>query len=386
MKIITDINLKNKRVIIREDLNVPLDEEGRITSDARIRAILPTIEKILNEGAAIILLSHLGRPTEGLIQKKFSLAPVAERLGLLLKKPVRFERNYLDGVEIQPGEIVLCENVRFNIGEKTDDRELARKLAALGDVFVMDAFATAHRAEASTHAISKYMREACVGPLVESELQALSAALEKPNRPLLAIVGGSKVSTKLRVLENLLLKVDQLILGGGIANTFLAAAGFPMGKSLYETDFIETAKALMDKASKEGRVLPLPVDVVVAKAFSNEAHATVKKVDEVAADDMILDIGPLTAKRYAKIIAKAGTIVWNGPVGVFEFEAFAGGTKVMAEAIAKSSAYSVAGGGDTVAAIEKFGVESQINYISTAGGAFLEYLEGKPLPALEVLK
>jgi phosphoglycerate kinase len=386
MKTLSDINLKNKRVILREDLNVPLDEQGRITSDARIRAILPTIEKILSEGAAIIILSHLGRPTENLIEKKFSLAPVAIRLSTLLKKPVRFERHYLQELNINPGEIVLCENVRFNVGEKKDDRELAKKLAALGDVFVMDAFATAHRAEASTHAISKYVHEACAGPLLESELHALNQALEKPSHPLLAIVGGSKVSTKLNLLENLLLKVDQLILGGGIANTFLAAAGFPIGKSLYEPDFIATAKSLMDKAKQAGRDLPLPVDVVVAKAFSAMAEAIVKKVEDVAAEDMILDIGPATAEQYAQIIAKAGTIVWNGPVGVFEFDAFSRGTKSMAEAIAKSSAYSLAGGGDTVAAIEKFGVQSQINYISTAGGAFLEYLEGKPLPAIEILK
>jgi phosphoglycerate kinase len=386
MKTIADFNLQNKRVILREDLNVPFDAQGNITSDARIRAILPTVERILGHGAAVIILSHLGRPTEGIDDPALSLAPVAIRLSELLNKSVRFEKKYLQGIEIQPGEIVLCENVRFNKGEKKDDEDLAKQLAALGDIFVMDAFATAHRAEASTHAIAKFAAASCAGPLLESELRALHQSLENPRRPLLAIVGGSKVSTKLSVLENLLLKVDQLILGGGIANTFLAAAGFPIGKSLYEADFISIAQRLMTEAKAQGRSIPLPVDVVVAKEFSNQALATIKKVEAVEVDDMILDIGPETAQEYAHIIAQAGTIVWNGPVGVFEFDIFASGTQKVSEAIAASAGYSIAGGGDTVAAIEKFGVQSQINYISTAGGAFLEYLEGKDLPAIKVLK
>jgi phosphoglycerate kinase len=385
MKTLNTLDLKNKRVLLREDLNVPLDENGQITSDARIKAALPTLQYLISQGATVIILSHLGRPTEGVFEAKYSLAPVAKRLAELLGQPIRFEQHYLDGLTVSPGDIVLCENVRFNVGEKSDDEALAKKLAALGDVFVMDAFATAHRAEASTHAIATFVKEACAGPLVQSELDALGKALNVPKRPLLAIVGGSKVSTKLQLLENLLLKVDQLILGGGIANTFLAAAGFPVGKSLYEPDFIPTAQNLMRSAKEQGRTLPLPTDVVVAKAFSATAPTTVKKVEAVEADDMILDIGPATSQLYAQIIKEAGTLVWNGPVGVFEMDAFAGGTKALAEAIANSSAYCLAGGGDTVAAIEKFGVQSQVDYISTAGGAFLEYLEGKPLPALEHL-
>jgi len=385
MKILADLSLKNQRVLIREDLNVPLDSHQQVTSDARLRAVLPTITEVLSQGAAVILLSHLGRPTEGVADPLLSLAPVAKRLSELLKQPVRFEKNYLEGISIKPGEIVLCENVRFNVGEKKDDETLAKQLAALGDIFVMDAFATAHRAEASTHAIAKFAPEVCAGPLLQSELQALSTALENPRHPLLAIVGGSKISTKLSLLENLLVKVDHLILGGGIANTFLAASGFPVGKSLYEPDFMATAKTLMQTAKAEGRAIPLPMDVVVAKEFSGEAITTIKTVDAVEADELILDIGPQTAAHYAELIAQAGTIVWNGPVGVFELPPFEAGTRVMAQAIAQSAAYSIAGGGDTVAAIEKFGVQQDIDYISTAGGAFLEYLEGKALPALEYL-
>ncbi len=380
-----DLDLQNKRVLIREDLNVPLDNALHITSDARIRAILPTIELALQKGAAVIIMSHLGRPTEGHYEEQFSLAPVAKRLGELLGKPVKFIKDWLEGVNVKPGEIVLCENVRFNPGEKKDEENLAKKMAALCDVFVMDAFATAHRAEASTHAVAKFAPIACAGPLLQAELDALGKALEKPARPLLAIVGGSKVSTKLTVLETLMTKVDQLIVGGGIANTFLAALGYSVGKSLYEPDLLPAAKNLMQQAKARGNAIPLPTDVVVSNEFSATAKPTIKKITDIKPEEMILDIGPETAKAYAEIIAKAGTIVWNGPVGVFEIEAFSHGTQALAHAIANSKAFSIAGGGDTLAAIDKYNIADKLSYISTGGGAFLEFLEGKPLPAVEVL-
>jgi phosphoglycerate kinase len=381
----TDLDLRGKRVLIREDLNVPI-ADGVVTSDARIRASLPTIQHAKNAGARVLLMSHLGRPDEGVYNEEFSLAPVAQRLSELLGYKVRFERNWLDGVACEPGEIVLLENVRFNKGEKKDNEELARKMAALCDIYVMDAFATAHRAEASTHGVGKFAPVACAGPLLMNELIALETALEKPKRPMIAIVGGSKVSTKLTVLESLLPKVDQLIVGGGIANTFLAATGLNIGKSLHESDMIDIAKGLLAR-SKELKVdIPLPTDVVVAKEFSANAEADVKRADAVQADEMILDIGPDTAEHFAKLFANAGTIVWNGPVGVFEFDQFGEGTRVLAQAIARSSAFSIAGGGDTLAAIEKYKVEDGISYISTGGGAFLEFLEGKKLPAVAMLE
>jgi phosphoglycerate kinase len=379
------LDLQDKRVLIREDLNVPFDDQGNISSDARIRAAVPTIELALQKGAAVIILSHLGRPTEGVYDDQLSLAPVAKRLSELLNKPVRFSEDYLRGITIKPGEVVLCENVRFNVGEKKDDPTLAKRLAALCDVFVMDAFATAHRAEASTHAVAEFAPMACEGPLLERELTALTTALKHPERPLLAIVGGSKVSTKLVVLESLLNKVEQLIVGGGIANTFLAAQGFAIGKSLYEADLVAEAQKLLALAKQKNREIVLPTDVVVATEFANDATATIKKINEVDANDMILDVGPETAKHYASIIAKAGTIVWNGPVGVFEMEAFSHGTQSLAEAIASAPGFTLAGGGDTVAAIEKYNIGDKLSYISTAGGAFLEFLEGKTFPAVEVL-
>lgn len=374
-----DISLQHKRVMIREDFNVPV-EHGVVTSDIRIQAALPTIQLALQQHAAVILLSHLGRPTEGHYEEQYSLAPVATRLGELLGQPVRLEKDWLNGINIQPGEVVLCENVRFNVGENADDTELAKKMAALCDVFVMDAFATAHRAQASTHGIAKFANTACAGPLLAAEISALQKVMAHPARPLLAIVGGSKVSTKLDVLNSLKHIADKIIVGGGIANTFLAAAGFPVGKSLYEADLIPTAKALLTSID-----IPLPIDVVTAKTFAADAQAEIKAVTEVSADDMILDIGPQTSRLYAGIIASSKTILWNGPVGVFEFPAFAAGTKTIAEAIAASNAFSVAGGGDTLAAIEKFQLDSKISYISTGGGAFLEYVEGKVLPAVKVL-
>ncbi len=381
----TDLDLRGKRVLIREDLNVPV-QDGVVTSDARIRASLPTIQAAKNAGARVLVMSHLGRPEEGVYNAEFSLAPVAQRLSELLGFKIRFEKNWLDGVQCEPGEVVLLENVRFNKGEKKDKEDLARKMAALCDIYVMDAFGTAHRAEASTHGVGKYAPVACAGPLLMNELVALETALEKPKRPLVAIVAGSKVSTKLTVLETLLSKVDQLIVGGGIANTFLAASGLNIGKSLAEGDMLDIARGLL-KRSKELKVeIPLPTDVVVAKEFSANAEADVKRVDQVKADEMILDIGPDTAERFAKLFANAGTIVWNGPVGVFEFDQFGEGTRVLAQAIARSSAFSIAGGGDTLAAIEKYGVEEGISYISTGGGAFLEFLEGKKLPAVAMLE
>jgi phosphoglycerate kinase len=380
-----DQALAGKRVMIREDLNVPV-EGGVVTSDARIRAALPTIRAAVEQGARVILLSHLGRPKEGEFSAENSLAPVATRLGELLGQPVRLQRDWLDGVECAPGEVVLCENVRFNKGEKKDDETLARRMAALCDVFVMDAFGTAHRAEASTHGVARFAPIACAGPLLVGELEALERALAHPARPLVAIVAGSKVSTKLTVLESLLAKVDKLIVGGGIANTFLAATGVAVGKSLHEPDMLDTARALLAQAKARGADIPLPTDVVVATEFAPTAIATVKPVAAVGADELILDIGPQTAAVLAQMLQSAGTILWNGPVGVFEFDQFGGGTRVIAEAIARSPAFSLAGGGDTLAAIEKYGVEQGISYISTGGGAFLEFVEGKTLPAVAALE
>jgi phosphoglycerate kinase len=385
IKRMVDLDLSGKRVLIREDLNVPV-KNGKVTSDIRIRASLPTIQKALEGGAAIILLSHLGRPVEGQYSEEASLKPVAEHLSELLDQPVRLEKDWLDGIDIKPGEVVLCENVRFNAGEGKDSDELGKKMAALCDIFVMDAFGTAHRAQASTHSVAKYAPVACAGPLLASELDALGKALETPVKPLVAIVGGSKVSTKLTVLKSLSEKVDQLIVGGGIANTFIAAAGFPVGKSLYEEDLLDEAKQLIEMAKRSGSDIPIPTDVVCAKEFSETAIASVKKVEDVEADDMIMDIGPETAKHYAQLLKSAGTIVWNGPVGVFEFDQFGNGTKSLATAIAESSAFSIAGGGDTLAAIDKYGINDQVSYTSTGGGAFLEFLEGKELPAVSILK
>ena len=381
----TEVDLRGKRVLIREDLNVPV-KNGVVTSDARIRASLPTIRAAHEAGARVILMSHLGRPEEGVAAEEFSLAPVAARLSELLGLKVRFERDWLGGVACEPGEIVLVENVRFNKGEKKNRDELARQMAALCDVYVMDAFATAHRAEASTYGVAKFAPVACAGPLLTGELEALEKALGAPKRPLVAIVGGSKVSTKLTVLENLLGKVDKLIVGGGIANTFLAAAGRPIGKSLYEADMVDIARGLLERSRASGVEIPLPSDVVVAKEFAASAEADVKPAGDVAPEEMILDIGPDTAERFAAALGGAGTIVWNGPVGVFEFDQFGEGTRVLAQAVARSPAFSIAGGGDTIAAIEKYGVGQDISYISTAGGAFLEFLEGKTLPAVEVLE
>jgi phosphoglycerate kinase len=380
-----DLDLRNKRVLIREDLNVPVQSQ-QVTSDARIRAGLPTIEAARRAGARVMVMSHLGRPEEGVYDPEFSLAPVAARLSELLGVKVRLVRDWLDGVDCEVGEVVLLENVRFHEGEKKNRDELARRMAALCDVFVMDAFATAHRAEASTHGVAKFAPLACAGPLLTSELEALEKALDAPKRPLVAIVGGSKVSTKLTVLENLLGKVDRLIVGGGIANTFLAAAGHPIGKSLHEADMVGVARELLARSRSSKVEIPLPSDVVVAKEFAASAEADVKNVDEVEPSDMILDIGPDTADRFAAALKGAGTIVWNGPVGVFEFDQFGEGTRVIAQAVAESPAFSIAGGGDTIAAIEKYGVGEDISYISTAGGAFLEFLEGKKLPAVDVLE
>jgi phosphoglycerate kinase len=381
----TDLELSGKRVLIREDLNVPV-QNGVVTSDARIRAALPTIQAARQAGARVMVMSHLGRPEEGVVDEEFSLAPVAQRLSELLGIKVRFERDWLGGVDCEAGEVVLLENVRFYRGEKKDRDDLARKMAELCDVYVMDAFGTAHRAEASTHGVARFAKVACAGPLLMNELIALETALDKPKRPLLAIVAGSKVSTKLTVLESLLSKVDKLIVGGGIANTFLAAAGYEIGKSLAEAEMVDIAKDLLQRCKQLNVEIPLPTDVVVAKEFSPNAEADVKKVGAVAPDEMILDIGPDTAESFARMFAKAGTIVWNGPVGVFEFDQFGEGTRILAQAIARSSAFSIAGGGDTLAAIEKYQVEDDISYISTGGGAFLEFLEGKKLPAVAVLE
>lgn len=380
-----DLDLAGKRVLIREDLNVPV-KNGKVTSDARIQASLPTIEFALNAGAAVMLMSHIGRPTEGEYNPEYSLQPVAEHLAALLNKPVRLEKDWLDGIEINAGEIVLCENVRFNVGEGKNNDELGKKMAALCDIFVMDAFGTAHRAQASTHAIAKFAPISCAGPLLASELDALGRALETPEKPVIAIVGGSKVSTKLTVLESLSKKVDQLIVGGGIANTFIAAMGFSVGNSLVELDLIDEAKRLIADAKAAGSDIPIPTDVVCAKEFSETAEATIKNVADIADDDMILDIGPETAAHYAQILKSAKTIVWNGPVGVFEIEQFGHGTQTLAYAIAGSDAFSIAGGGDTLAAIDKYGINDQISYTSTGGGAFLEFLEGKELPAVTILE
>lgn len=379
------LDLSGKRVMIREDLNVPI-QDGEVVSDARIRAALPTIRLALDKGARVILLSHLGRPTEGSFDATLSLAPVAARLSTLLGRSVPLVSHWLDGVEVEPGQVVLCENVRFNKGEKKDDEALARRMAALCDVFVMDAFGTAHRAEASTHGVARFAPVAAAGPLLVGELEALERALLSPKRPLVAIVAGSKVSTKLTILEALLEKVDRLIVGGGIANTFLAATGVAVGKSLCEMDQLETCRRLLARAHERGADIPLPTDVVTAKEFAATAHADVRDVGEVAADDLILDIGPDTAERLARLIGEAGTVLWNGPVGVFEFDQFGEGTRAIASAIASSKAFSLAGGGDTLAAIEKYGVEDGISYISTGGGAFLEFVEGKKLPAVAALE
>jgi phosphoglycerate kinase len=381
----TDLDLAGKRVLIREDLNVPL-KAGKIADDTRIRASLPTIQHAIKQKAKVMLMSHLGRPTEGEFDSAFSLAPVAEHLSRSLNQEVRLVRNWLEGVELAEGEVVLCENVRFNPGEKKDDPELAKKMAALCNVYVMDAFGSAHRAQASTHGVAKYAPVACAGPLLAGELEALGKALDYPARPMVAIVGGSKVSTKLTVLESLSKVVDQLIVGGGIANTFIAAAGYNVGKSLCEAELVETAKQLSAAAQEKGGDIPLPVDVVCGKEFSESAEAILKRVDEVADDEMIFDIGPETSKHFAEILKGAGTIVWNGPVGVFEFDQFGEGTKALALAIAASPAFSIAGGGDTLAAVAKYGVGEQVSYISTGGGAFLEFLEGKKLPAVAVLE
>ena len=379
------LSLANKRVLIRQDLNVPI-REGKVSSDSRILASLPTIKYAIKENAAVMLMSHLGRPVEGEYSQEFSLKPVAIRLSELLGREVRLIKDWLDGVEINAGDVVLLENVRFNTGEKADEEQLAKKMAALCDIFVMDAFGTAHRAQASTHGVGKFAPQACAGPLLTAELEALDMALKSPQPPVVAIVGGSKVSTKLTVLDSLSHKVDQLIVGGGIANTFIAAAGHNVGKSLFEADLIDEAKSLIEKAKQAGSDIPIPTDVVVAKEFSADAPATTKAVDQVSDDDLILDIGPDTAQAYAMIMAQAGTIVWNGPVGVFEIPQFAQGTKIMAQAIADSNAFSIAGGGDTLAAIDQFKLTDNISYISTGGGAFLEFLEGKALPAVEMLK
>jgi phosphoglycerate kinase len=381
----TDLDLKGKRVLIREDLNVPV-ADGVVTSDARIRASLPTIKAAKDKGAAVMLMSHLGRPEEGVYAEEFSLAPVAKRLSELLGTQVRLVKDWLDGVTVAPGEVVLLENVRFNKGEKKDKDDLAQKMAALCDVYVMDAFGTAHRAEASTHGVGKFAKIACAGILLMNELDALQKALLAPKRPLVAIVAGSKVSTKLTVLESLMDKVNHLIVGGGIANTFLAAVGHPVGKSLYEADMLDIAKKLLEKSRQTGVTIPLPIDVVVAKEFSATSPATIKLVKDVAADDLILDVGPQTSALFDKLLQTAGSIVWNGPVGVFEFDAFGEGTKALSKSIARSPAFSIAGGGDTLAAIEKYDVEKDISYISTGGGAFLEFLEGKVLPAVAMLE
>lgn len=380
-----ELDLTGKRVMIREDFNVPL-EAGKVTSDARLRAALPTIQIALDGGAALILLSHLGRPVEGQYNEEFSLAPVAAHLSDLLKKPVRLQKNWLDGFDIKPGEVVLCENVRFNHGEKGNDEALAKTMASLCDIFVMDAFGTAHRAQASTEGVIRFAPAACAGPLLSRELYELEKALTEPDRPMLAIVGGSKVSTKLTVLESLMSRVDELIVGGGIANTFIAASGHDVGQSLYEPDLIHEAQRLIRTAHKKGGEIPIPKDVVVAKSFSKDAKAYVRSVDEVQGDEMILDIGPLTAVDYAVMIQGAGTVIWNGPVGVFEFKNFAAGTRAVADAIEISNAFSIAGGGDTLAAIDQFDVKEGVSYISTGGGAFLEYVEGKKLPAVAALE
>lgn len=381
----TDLALNNQRVLIREDLNVPV-KDGKITSDARLRAALPTLRLALEAGAKVMVMSHLGRPTEGEYNEEFSLQPVADYLSAALNVPVRLVKDYLDGTEVNVGELVLFENIRFNVGEKSNDDALSKKLAALCDIFVMDAFGTAHRAQASTHGVAKYAPTACAGPLLAGELSALSKALDNPARPLVAIVGGSKVSTKLTVLDSLAGIVDQLVVGGGIANTFIASQGHNVGKSLFEADLVDEAKRLTKQANDNNGSIPVPTDVVVGQEFSETAQATLKNVSDVDDSDMIFDIGPESAKALADIIANAGTVVWNGPVGVFEFDQFGKGTEVIARAIANSKAFSIAGGGDTLAAVDKYGIADQVSYISTGGGAFLEFLEGKKLPAVDILE
>jgi phosphoglycerate kinase len=375
-----------QRVFIRADLNVPLDDAGRITEDTRIRASIPCIELALKAGAAVMVTSHLGRPTEGEFKPEDSLAPVAKRMGELMGREIPVVANWVDGVTVAPGQLVMLENCRVNKGEKKNNEELARKMAALCDIFVHDAFGTAHRAEASTYGIAQFAKIACAGPLLAAEIDAISKALANPKRPLVAIVAGSKVSTKLTILQALARNVDQLIVGGGIANTFLLATGLPIGKSLAEPDLLDQAQAVIEAMKARGAAVPIPVDVVTAKKFAADAPATVKASADVADDDLILDIGPQTAAQLAEMLKKAGTIVWNGPVGVFEFDAFAHGTETLARAIAESSAFSIAGGGDTLAAIAKYGIEKDVGYISTGGGAFLEVLEGKTLPAFEILQ
>ena len=381
----SDVVLADKRVLIRADLNVPL-ENGEVVSDRRIRASIATINAVLKAGGIVILLSHLGRPKEGEFSDKFSLAPVADRLSGMLGREVRLVRNWLNGIEAENGDVVLCENVRFSIGESENCPKLSKRIADLADVFVMDAFGTAHRAQASTEGVAKFAQVACAGPLLINELAALRQALEKPDRPVVAIVGGAKVSTKLSVLASLSNIVDQLIPGGGIANTFLAAAGHNVGNSLFEEALIPTARCLLAKIKERGKVLPLPLDVVVAKSCSASEKRIVKRLNEISGDDLILDVGPETSYRYSELVDSAGTIVWNGPVGVFELEPFSEGTRRLASAIADSKAFSIAGGGDTLAAVEKYKVESQISYLSTGGGAFLEFLEGRQLPAVSVLE
>ncbi|WP_088142220.1 phosphoglycerate kinase [Achromobacter xylosoxidans] len=378
--------LSGKRVFIRADLNVPFDDVGRISEDTRIRASVPGIRMALDAGAAVMVTSHLGRPKEGVLTEADSLAKVGQRLSELLGMPVQLVRDWVDGVQVDHGQVVLLENCRVNVGEKKDDETLAKKMAALCDVYVNDAFGTAHRAEATTHGIARFAPVACAGPLLAAELDALGRALHEPKRPLVAIVGGSKVSTKLSILQSLADKVDQLVVGGGIANTFMLAAGLSIGKSLAEPDQVDQARAVIDIMKQRGAAVPIPVDVVCAKSFGADAAATVKAAEDVADDDMILDIGPKTAAQLAEILKQAGTIVWNGPVGVFEFDQFANGTEVVARAIAESEGFSIAGGGDTLAAIAKYGIGEQVGYISTGGGAFLEFLEGKTLPAVAVLE
>ena len=382
---ISDIDLRDKKVLIREDYNVPI-KDGKVEDDTRIRATLPTLEKTLTAGGRVMILSHLGRPKEGVYDEKFSLAPVAACLSALLGKNVPLVKNWINGIDLGTHEVVLCENVRFEKGEKADDDDLARRMAALCNIYVNDAFGAAHRAHASTHGVAKYAPVSCAGPLLLAELAALSTALKKPARPLMAVVGGAKVSTKLTILETLSTKVDQLIVGGGIANTFLKAAGHSIGKSLHEPDLVNEAGKLLQRIKDHGGSLPLPTDVVCAVECSATAQASTKKLGDVRDDDQILDVGPETAARFAELVGKAATIVWNGPIGVFEFEQFSNGTRVLAEAIARSSAYTLAGGGDTLSAITKFGVGADISYISTGGGAFLEFLEGKKLPAVQILE
>jgi phosphoglycerate kinase len=375
-----------QRVFIRADLNVPQDDAGRITEDTRIRASIPAIEAALQAGAAVMVTSHLGRPTEGEFKPEDSLAPVAQRMGALLGREVKLVQNWVSGVQVAPGEVVLLENCRVNKGEKKNSEELSRQMAALCDIYVNDAFGTAHRAEATTHGMARFAPIACAGPLLAAEIDAITKALAAPKRPLVAIVAGSKVSTKLTILQSLAKNVDQLIVGGGIANTFMLAAGLPIGKSLAEPDLVGEARVVIDAMNARGAAVPVPVDVVTAKAFAADAPATVKAAKDVQADDLILDIGPQTAAALAEQLKAAGTVVWNGPMGVFEFDAFSKGTEVVARAIAASSAFSIAGGGDTLAAIAKYGIEADIGYISTGGGAFLEVLEGKTLPALDILQ